>query len=203
LAALRPCGCIPILMKQIIWKKLALTLVILVSTSIGGGWVGNALTPDAKGAARATKWISLGTPPEAAVQIAGEFFCDGAYGVVVQSASGSSYQACSSGWRAWNYEYGTPGYLATCQGDPPTQYSPGFDSLPHPVKDCRLKFTYEWAIVETVYTTLEDGSVWQWNFTYGIGTIIAYWLGGLSGGLAVGIMISIWFWRRDRQRKRP
>jgi hypothetical protein len=53
----------------------------------------------------------------------------------------------------------------------------------------------EWTIAETVYTILDDGSVWRWNFTYGIGTILGYWLGGLIVGLVVGIVISLAIWR--------
>ena len=189
-------------MKQPIWEKVAITFFVIVSTSVGGIWFGNAITPDANSVGRGTKWTSLGTPPEAAVKIAGESNCDRLYEVVVQSASGVHYISCPSGWRQWNSEYNVPGYLLTCQGNPPTPYNPGFESLPHPVRDCGLQYTHEWAIVETVYTVLEDGSVWQWKFTYGIGTIITYWIGGLILGLAVGIMISIYVWRRDRQRKR-
>jgi len=187
-------------MKEAIWKNVAITLFIIIVTSTGGIWFGNAITPDAKSVGRGTKWTSLGTPPEAAVKIAGESNCDRLYRVVVQSASGVRYISCPSGWRQWNSEDGFLGQMLTCRGDPPTAYNPGFKSLPHPVRDCRLNYTTEWAIQEIVYTVLEDGSVWQWNFTYGIGIIITYWIGGLIVGLAVGIMISIYVWRRDRQR---
>jgi hypothetical protein len=188
-------------MKEAFRKKIALTLFVIISTSAGGVWLGSVITPNVNTAARGTKWTSLGTPPEAAVKIAGEFLCDQSYGVVVQSASGANFLSCPSGWRRWN-EYGAPWHLSACRGNPPTQYSPGFENLPRPVRDCGFRYTSEWAISETVYTVLEDGSVWQWNFTYSIGTIIAYWIGGLIFGLAVGIVISIYIWRRDRQPKR-
>ena len=176
-------------MRRFIWIKIALTLFILVATSAGGIWFGNAITPDVSTAARRTKWTSLGKPPEAAVKIAGECLCDRSYGVVVQSASGVTYIACPSGWQQWNNAYGTPWQLTACLGNPPTQECPGFESLPHPVKDCGLKYTSEWTLVQAVYTILEDGSVWQWNFTYGIGTIMGYWMGGCFWGLVVGIRI--------------
>jgi hypothetical protein len=187
-------------MKEAIWKNVAITLFIIIVTSTGGIWFGNAITPDAKRVGQWTKWTSLGTPPEAAVKIAGESNCDRLYRVVVQSASGVHYIACPSGWRQWNSEDGFLGQMLTCQGDPPTAYNPGFKSLPHPVRDCGFKYTTEWATQEIVHTVLEDGSVWQWKFTYGIGIVIAYLIGGLITGLAVGIVISIYVWRRDRQR---
>jgi hypothetical protein len=62
-----------------------------------------------------------------------------------------------------------------------------------------MKFTSEYAIAETVYTVLDDGSVWQWTFTYGMGIPIAYGMGGLIAGLAAGILISIGVWRKDRR----
>jgi len=47
-------------MKQSIWEKVAITLFVIVSTSAGGIWFGNAITPDAKSVGRGTKWTSLG-----------------------------------------------------------------------------------------------------------------------------------------------
>jgi len=184
-------------MKQPVWKKAIIFIFIIVATSIGGVVLGNLLTPDARRAARGIKWISLGIPPEGAVKIAGESVCGRSYEVVVQSASGKYYLYCSSEWRQYQSENGDPFILGTCQGNPPTQYSPGFDKLPYPVKDCGFIFTHEWGINETVYSVLEDGSVWKWDFTYGFNTIFKYWIGGLILGLIVGILISIGVWRKD------
>jgi hypothetical protein len=186
-------------MKQPIWKKVVITFFILIITGIVGVVLGNLITPDARSVARGEKWTSLGMPPEASVKVAGESDCDQSYEVVVQSASGKYYLHCSEEWESYQSEYGAPGNLAACQGNPPTQYSPSFENLPQPVRDCGLKFTNEWAIDETVYTILEDGSVWKWDFTYGFGTIFAYWIGGLIFGLIVGILISIGVWRRGGQ----
>lgn len=186
-------------MRQPIWIKITLTLLILVVSSAGGVWFGSAITPDANSAARRTKWTSLGKPPEEVVRIAGIYVCEHSSGVVVQSASGSRYMACPSGWQVWNNPSSEPWYLLACAGNPPTAYSPGFDSLPKPVRDCRLEFSNEWELAEAVYVVLEDGSVWQWKFTYGLGTMIFYWTIGLLSGLVVGIALSIWMWQAGKR----
>jgi hypothetical protein len=186
------------MMKRPVWKKVILTFFIIVIASIMGIVFGNLITPDARSVARGKSWTSLGTPPEAAVKIAGESACGQSYEAVVQSASGKYYLYCSSEWEPFQSENGGPGNLAACQGNPPTQYSPAFEALPFPVRDCGLKFTNEWAIEETVYTVLEDGSVWKWDFTYGFNTILKYWIGGLIFGLIVGILLSIYVWRSGR-----
>ncbi|MBN1538189.1 MAG: hypothetical protein JW908_15735 [Anaerolineales bacterium] len=182
-------------MKKNILGKIFIAIIIIIIASFGGVILGNIITPDAESAAREKKWVSLGIPPEAAVKIAGESECGQTYEVVVQSASGKNYIFCSSEWKPWQNGSGGPWELYACQGDPPAQYSPSVKNLPYPVKDCVLKFTSEWAIDETVYSVLEDGSVWKWHFTYSIGTIISYWFGGLIFGLIVGIMISVRVWR--------
>ncbi len=180
------------------WKKVVLTFFIMMIAAIAGIVLGNMIIPDARNAARGEKWTSLGLPPEAAVKIAGESVCGRSYEVVVQSASGKYYLYCSSEWEQFKSENGDPGNLATCQGNPPTQYSPAFENFPQPVRDCGLKFTHEWAIDETVYTVLQDGSVWKWSFSYGFNTIFKYWVGGLIFGLIVGIALSIRIWRRGK-----
>jgi len=189
-------------MRPDLWKKIAIAFSLLVLTGICGICgllLGSAITPDARSAARGTTWTSLGKPPEAAQKVAGEDVCGREYRVVVQSASGAYYISCQSNWEPWNAGSTGPGGLAACQGNPPTQYSPNFDNLPSPVRDCGMKFTSEYAIAETVYTVLDDGSVWQWTFTYGMGIPIAYGMGGLIAGLAAGILISIGVWRKDRR----
>jgi len=186
-------------MRQPIWIKIALTIFTLVAFSAGGVCFGSAITPNVDTAARRIKWTSLGKPPEAAVKIIGSFVCDRSSGVVVQSASGGRYIACPSGWQPWNNVSSEPWQLLACLGNPPTSYSPGFETLPHPVKDCKLTYTSEWVLAQEVYVILEDGSVWQWIFTYGLGTIIGYWIIGLLLGLAVGIMLSIQVWWVGRQ----
>jgi hypothetical protein len=190
-------------MRPGLWKKIALALSLLVLTGICGICgllLGSVFTPDPHTAARGTTWTSLGEPPEAARKIAGEAVCGREYRVVAQSASGAYYISCQSNWEPWNAGSNGPVPMAACQGNPPTQYSPSFESLPYPVSDCGMKFTHEYVIAETVYTVLEDGSVWQWTFTYGMGTPIAYGVGGLIAGLAVGMIISIGIWRRNVHR---
>jgi hypothetical protein len=188
-------------MKLPVWKKVVITFFIMVASSAAGLWLGSLVLPDAHSAASGIKWSSLGSPPEAAVKIAGEFLCDRTYGVVVQAASGARYLSCSSGWKPWEEKFGKPWSLSPCRGNPPTQYCPAFERLPKPVRACGMKYTNEWTIIETVYTVLDDGSVWHWNFTYGIGTVLSYWLGGLMAGLVVGIFISIGVWWQSPQRK--
>lgn len=189
-------------MKQPVWKKVVITFFIMIIASIVGIVFGNMIIPDVRSAARGTKWTSLGKPPEVAVKIAGESVCGQSYEAVVQSASGKYYINCSTEWRQFQSEYAGPSNLAACQGNPPTQYSPAFEALPHRVKDCGLKFAFEWVVDETVYTILEDGSVWKWSFTYGFGTFFIYWIGGLIFGLIVGILLSIYIWRRGGQYER-
>jgi len=187
-------------MRLSVWIKIAITLIIVVSTSAFGVWIGTAITPDSNTEARKINWTSLGTPPELAVKITGEFLCEQSYGVIVESASGTGYIACPSGWHVWDNPHSAPMNLDACRGNPPTQYSPKFENLPYPVTDCAFRFQNEWTIVENVYTILDDGSVWQWKFTYGIGNVLIYWVGGLFLGLVTGIIISIAVWWLDRWR---
>jgi hypothetical protein len=58
-----------------------------------------------------------------------------------------------------------------------------------------LRYAQEWAVSETVYVALDDGNVWEWGFSYGVGTPIGYWLGGLVAGLVIGIIIAVVLWR--------
>jgi hypothetical protein len=176
-------------------KKLAITCCLLVMGSIAGLWIGNALVPDVRTAARHAQWSSLGSPPGQVDAIAGEAPCGTFYGVVVQSSSGATYQYCDAGWTDTG---GLPVAIAgmgICQGDPPTQYNPGFGRLPAPVKACAMNFTSEWSVAERVFVILEDNTVWKWDFTYGVGVYLAYWLMGLIGGVAVAILVSIKVWR--------
>ena len=177
-----------------IWKKVIISIVIIIVSAIIGGWIGNLITPDAKTAAGRTKWSTLGIPPSGAMTILGEYPCGDQYEVVVESSSGTNYMLCQTGWQQWDNPQDSVGYLARCQGDPPSAYSPSFDKLPSPVKDCVMLFLNEWNISETVYTVLEDGSVWHWSFTYGMSTMLGYLFGGLLIGLVTGIAISVWFW---------
>jgi hypothetical protein len=177
-----------------IWKKVILSIgIIIVSTAIGG-WIGNVVTPDAKTAAGKTEWSTLGIPPSGAVAILGEYPCSGQYEVVVGSSSGTNYIYCQTGWQQWDNPPDSAGNPAKCQGDPPSAYSPGFNKLPFPVKDCIMQFSNEWNISEKVYTVLDDGSVWHWSFTYGMSTVLGYLFGGILIGLVVGIAISILVW---------
>jgi hypothetical protein len=189
-------------MRISIWIKIAISLIVIVITSAIGMWISSEITPDAHSEAQKIHWSSLGSPPEPAEKINGVFLCEQSYGVIIESTSGAGYIACPSGWQTWNNPITAPMPLDKCSGDPPTQYSPGFKDLPLPVKDCAFRFQNEWAIVENVYVILDNGSVWQWNFTYGIGNALIYLVGGLFWGLIVGIVISIVFWRLVRQRNR-
>ena len=185
-------------MRQPIWIKVILTLFILVASGAAGVWLGSAITPNVATAAHRIKWTPLRKPPEAAAMIIGNFVCDRSLGVVVQSLSGNRYISCPSGWQPWNNMSSEPWQLLACAGDPPTSYSPDFDSLPHAVKDCKLTYTIEWELSQEVYVILDDGSVWQWVFTYGLGTMIGYWINGLLLGLVVGIILSIQVWRKGK-----
>ncbi len=181
-------------MRKSIWKKVILSFVIILLSTAIGGWIGNVVTPDAKTAAGRTNWATLGIPPSDAVAILGEYPCSGQYEVVVGSTSGTNYIYCQSGWQQWDNLPDSAVKPAKCQGDPPSAYSPGFDKLPSPVKDCVMQFSNEWNISEKVYAVLEDGSVWYWSFNYGMSTVLGYLFGGLLIGLVAGIAISILVW---------
>jgi hypothetical protein len=184
--------------RKSIWKKVILSIaIIIVSTGIGG-WIGNVITPEAKTAAGRTKWTSLGIPPSGAVAIVGEAPCVDQYEVVVGSSSGTNYIYCQSGWQQWDNPLDSAVKPAKCQGNPPSAYSPGFDKLPFPVKDCVMQFSNEWNISEQEYTVLEDGSVWYWSFTYGMNSILGNLFGGLLIGLVAGIVVSILAWIKLR-----
>ena len=190
-------------MRLSVWIRIFISLGIFLCTSAIGLWVGSLLIPDAHTEAQKIKWATFGFPPEKVEKIVGEHLCENAYGIIVETAVGQRYISCPSGWQTWDTPSISPMILNECQADPPTQYSPGFSSLPQPVKACAFKYMSEWTIVEYVYTILDDGSVWEWDFTFGIGNVIASYLKGLFWGFIAGIIISGFVWWWGSQKKSP
>jgi hypothetical protein len=184
-----------------LWKKIALSLLVILVTSGIGLWIGSLNIPDAHNEAQKIKWTSRGSPPEPAEKITGVFLCEDQYGVIVESTAGNGYIACPSGWQPWDKPDITPMLLDTCRGNPPTSYSPAFETLPRPVRACAFRYMNEWTIVENVYTILDDGSVWEWNFTFGIGNVIAQYINGLFWGFIGGVILSSVVWLGGKRWK--
>jgi hypothetical protein len=177
-------------------RKLAITIALLVAGAITGLVLGNALVPEIRTAARHARWTSLGSPPEPVETIAGEAPCGRGYSIVVRTSSGTTYQSCQGAWSDPGALASSMALLAPCRGDPPTQYNPGFDQLPQPVKACGMVYSTEWSVSERVFVILDDNSVWAWDFTFGPGIYLGYWSAGLVVGLAVAAILSVRLWRK-------
>ena len=182
--------------KRTSWNKVITSIISIILACFLGVWIGYEITPDSNTVAKSIPWTSLGTPPSNAVNILGESPCGTSYEVVVQTISGKNYLYCQTGWQQWTSSYANVASLFKCNGNPPTAYSPRFEELPNSVVDCSFQFTNEYNNSELVYTILNDGSVWKWNFSYGISTVLGYMFGGFLSGFLVGIAIAIWLWRK-------
>jgi hypothetical protein len=183
-------------MGRIRWKRILGTIGIMIAAGFIGLIIGYNLVPDIQAAASHVPWENLGTPPAKALKISGYAPCSKSSGVVVLTQSGKQYQVCSAGqWEDWKYGENYNGMPVPCQTDHPTQYNPGLSQIPGKTIDCIMTYTIEWVHSESVYTVQDDGSVWRWIFSYGIGTYFAYALVGMITGLAAGVVLAVVLWK--------
>jgi hypothetical protein len=177
-------------------KRVGFTLLITLVCAILGVWLASLWANGPLLSGKWVRWKSLGSPPEKPAAITGGVYCDDRQGVEVQAASGNVYQHCG---RTWSLVGSGPANatfpLIPCQGEVPSAHNPGFGSLPSPVTTCSWTYAWEWTTEELVIVALEDGSVWSWYYSFGVGTVLLTSLAGLLAGLVAGIFIAQILWK--------
>jgi len=144
---------------------------------------------------RLVAWEALGSPPERAQRLAGIGFQNGAYDVVAETAAGRRYYCC---WQPAQTD------LFVSRGNCPSLEPLRFplDALPGRPVDCVGEMQWEWVTEYHYYVLLEDGSVWSWDYRYGLGDHLfnAYILPALGFAAALLLAMGHAVWGRIRRR---
>jgi len=143
------------------------------------------------------KWKRLEPPPETATAILGIGYTTIAgQSVYVETTSGNRYVCCNSNLGGWTTAKPEDYYhKMNCQVE---GYTPGFPitNLPGEVMDCTWVSQWEWVTERLYFALLKDGSLWSWHYRYGMGDYFFYLCGGPFLGFFIGVVISVWMWRR-------
>lgn len=190
-------------------KFLAICIVSILG--LGGCFVAFWLSGEySKG--KYPQWVSLGTPPEKAIQIVGLYprweigkleegkFVD----VYVQSPSGRIRQYSAVDKRDW-IEADLPEsnlFSGECNLLPESVFTSHFDDLQTEVIDCKMmEWQLEWSTEATFFVLLEGGSVWRWHYNSGFARLLSLLCKGTVIGMFLGVVLSVVTLRRlDRRR---
>lgn len=175
-------------------RKLLIIPIVLV-LSLGGCFAADWLFGQyAKG--QFPRWISLGIPPDKAVQVEGLYAHrqERVVDVYVQTSSGKIrwYSAKDEGdWEAASLPQSNL-YSLNCDGLPDAALTSFFGNLPGKVIDCKaMRWQWEWFSEETFVVILEDGSVWLWHYNTGYERLGAFLCVGMAVGALLGVIFSV------------
>lgn len=165
--------------------KYSTILIVCVMVGCLGGYilVSGKNNPDF------TQWKKMPAPPEPVLRII-EL---GGYGkqphsITIETASGKQYDCCGPWPATWNsLEYKKTRYGSECNKPESTLYN----ELPGKIVDCAYIMQFEWATEHYYAALLEDGTLWRWQYYYGMDTVLNSVTWGIIAGLGLGIVVII------------
>lgn len=170
--------------------KVVLKYATILTVCMTFGCLGGYILVSGKSNPNTTQWQVMSAPPEPAVRII-EL---GGYGkqphsITIEAASGKQYDCCGPWPSTWNaLEYKKTRYGGECNKPESTLYN----QLPGKIVDCAYIMQFEWATEHYYAAILEDGTIWRWQYYYGLDTVMNAVLWGIVVGLGVGIVVIIY-----------
>ena len=142
------------------------------------------------------QWQSLGAPPGGGSKIISTGLEFNTKDVIVLANDGKTYHCCSKSALVWD-ETVPPQYLAHWGCN--TLVSFPSKNPPGKIVDCAQESNWEGPTNQTVFTVLEDGSVWRWhNEVFFLEPLVILFIYGPLGGLILGMAL---LWVLGRFRK--
>jgi hypothetical protein len=146
------------------------------------------------------QWQSLGSPPGGAGKIlsTGQEF--NTKNVFVSANDGKTYHCCTNNALIWEETIPPPAPARWACG---TMAAFPAKRLPGKIADCAEISSWEGPTNQTVFTVLEDGTVWRWHnqVFYFLPLVILFVYGPLAG-LILGIAL-LWAVGKFRRASQP